>query len=85
MYGIVLKNQNLRNQLSEYLLDSGIQTRDFFWPLHLQNALLKNNNSKITLKNSEYLGSGGLYIPIGKHLKRKEQDYIILKIKNFFS
>ncbi len=85
VYGIVLKNQNLRNQLSEYLLDSGIQTRDFFWPLHLQNALLKNNNSKITLKNSEYLGSGGLYIPIGKHLKRKEQDYIILKIKNFFS
>jgi len=85
VFGIVLKKENLRNELADYLLDSGIQTREFFWPLHLQNALLKNNNYNITLKNAEYLGSGGLYIPIGKHIKRKDQDYIILKIKNFFS
>jgi leucyl aminopeptidase len=58
-----LKKQNLRNELADYLLDLGIQTREFFWPLHLQNALLKNNNSNITLENAEYLGSGGSLYP----------------------
>ena len=57
VYGIVLKKQNLRNELIAYLFDSGIETREFFWPLHLQNALLKGTDSKVTLKNSEYLGS----------------------------
>ena len=85
VYGIVLKKQNLRNELIAYLFDSGIETREFFWPLHLQNALLKGTDSKVTLKNSEYLGSRGLYIPIGKHIKRKDQDYIFNKIKNFLT
>ena len=81
----MLKKQNLRNELIAYLFDSGIETREFFWPLHLQNALLKGTDSKVTLKNSEYLGSRGLYLPIGKHIKRKDQDYIFNKIKNFLT
>ena len=41
-----------------------------FSGLHLQNAYLKNNSNKINLKNSEYLGRNGLYIPIGKHVNK---------------
>ena len=82
VYGILLKKENLRDKLINELYESGIQTREFFWPLHLQNAYLKNNSNKINLKNSEYLGRNGLYIPIGKHVNKKTQKFVVEKIYN---
>ena len=80
VYGILLKKENLRDKLIKSLYNSGIQTREFFWPLHLQNAYLKSNNDEIKLPNSEYLGRNGLYIPIGKHISKKNQNFIVREI-----
>ena len=35
------KKENIRDKLIEDLLKAGIETRPFFWPLHLQPSLPK--------------------------------------------
>jgi len=82
VYGIVIKNKS-RDDLSTYLLDQGIQTRKFFWPLHLQNALPAHLRNEKDLAVSEMLGKCGLYIPLGDHLKEKDQVFVSDKINSF--
>ncbi|MDC3404773.1 DegT/DnrJ/EryC1/StrS aminotransferase family protein [Acidimicrobiia bacterium] len=85
VYGIILKKHS-RDDLQAFLIDKGIQTRRFFWPLHLQNALpqkIKKNTYQLPV--SEHLGTNGLYLPMGSHLKRKDQEFIGNMIDEFFS
>ena len=78
VYGLVLKQDNLREVITAMLLKKNIETRPFFWPLHLQNALKKYDffDSSLKLANSEHIGKNGFYIPIGSHLSLKKQNYI---------
>lgn len=68
VYGIVLNsNKNLdAQQLSEMLLNVGIETRPFFYPMHLQPVFL---NMKIfgpqKYPVAENLAKFGLYLPSG--------------------
>ena len=81
VFGILLKKKNIRDIVIEELRVKGIETRPFFWPLHLQNALPKEYSlNGASLENSEKLGSDGLYIPIGPHIKRKDQDFIVKSV-----
>ena len=85
VYGIVIKKEGLRDKLMQYLLENNIQTRQFFWPLHLQKSLPENlKNKDLNLKNSEYIGRNGLYLPVGRHVKKKHQKFIYEKIRIFF-
>ena len=78
VYGIVLKTPNLRDKLIENLYNNGVESRPFFWPLHLQPAYLNSNNAEnIELINSEYLGKNGLYLPTGAHINKKVQKKIV--------
>jgi len=78
VYGIVLKTPNLRDKLIEHLYNNGVESRPFFWPLHLQPAYLNSNNAEnIELINSEYLGKNGLYLPMGAHINKKIQKKIV--------
>ncbi len=78
VYGIVLKTPNLRDKLIENLYKNGVESRPFFWPLHLQPAYLNSNNAEnIELINSEYLGKNGLYLPMGAHINKKIQKKIV--------
>ena len=46
------------------LADKGIETRDFFFPLHLQPMMLELANYSIdNLPNAEHLGATGFYLP----------------------
>ena len=68
------------------MLSNGIETRPFFWPLHLQMHYLKNIEKDESLPNSEKIGKNGLYIPIGPHINRKKQKFIVTSlIKNINS
>lgn len=86
VYGIMLKKPELKVEFTEYLLNSDIETRPFFYPLHLQPVLPKIYKD-LTIKPivSEKLYESGLYIPIGNHLTQKKQRYISNKIHNFFN
>lgn len=83
VYGILLNKKFSREKVRKFLLNNKIETRDFFWPLHKQNAFVKQfGKYEKNLPNSELLGSNGFYIPLGKHLKKKNQEYIVSKIYN---
>ncbi len=78
VFGILLKNGNIRDLVMDLLLKKGIETRPFFWPLHLQKFYLEKNSNKIKgLDVSENLGKNGLYLPIGTHISKKTQKKII--------
>ena len=86
VFGILLKKENIRDKLMQELRIKGIETRPFFWPLHLQDALpekFKPNEDLLPI--AEQLGTDGLYIPIGPHIKRKHQEFIVKTILNFLS
>ena len=80
VYGILLNEGIERDTLIEKLLADGIETRPFFWPLHLQNAFTKLYSKKTNCFNSEYLGRNGLYIPIGSHVTPNDQTKVVKKI-----
>lgn len=78
VFGIVLKYPKIRDELLKNLLLAGIETRPFFWPLHLQPFYLEQfSKESIKLPISENLGKNGLYLPMGSHITAKKQRYII--------
>jgi perosamine synthetase len=82
VYGVILKSKS-RDELSNYLHNEGIQTRNFFWPLHMQNVLKEEFKPKDSLQVSESLGRQGLYIPMGAHLSKHDQMRIARKLLTF--
>ena len=78
VFGIVLKQEGIRDQVMESMFERNIETRPFFWPLHLQKYI--NNQNKFpasSLPVSEKIGKDGLYIPIGSHINKSKQKKII--------
>ena len=81
VFGILLIKPDVRDKLINELRDKGIETRPFFWPLHLQPALPDEfKDNKLVLPISENLGKNGLYIPIGRHVRKKDQRDIVKEI-----
>ncbi len=77
VFGVLLKIEKIRDKVMEDLFNRGIETRPFFWPLHLQDALPEQFATKEKFLISENLGSNGLYLPMGKHVSTKKQKYIV--------
>ena len=74
-------------ELAEYLLESGIQTRKFFYPLNLQPCYSNNDivkNLKGNFKLSKRIYEEGISLPSSYIMTNKEQIYIIDKIKEFY-
>ena len=68
--------------LMKKLKQNGIETRNFFWPLHQQPVLKKMGFFKNTkLPVAEYLSKNGLYLPTGLSITPLQQKYVINKIK----
>ena len=90
VFGVVLKKNGIREKIILSLEEEGIETRPFFWPLHLQNALSDDiKKRKYNLPVSENLGANGLYLPLGNHVSKRRQKFIsetlinsILKMSN---
>ena len=87
VYGLLLKKNSPINlkSLMEKLKKSGVETRNFFWPLHQQPVLRKMGLFKnIKLPVSEYLSRNGLYLPSGLSLTLNQQKFVIKQIKKIF-
>ena len=77
VFGVLLKAPKIRDSVMKSLQSKGIETRPFFWPLHLQPVLPKKFKENTTnLDVSEKLGKDGFYIPIGSHISAKDQKNI---------
>jgi perosamine synthetase len=75
-------------ELAKFLQDSGIQTRKFFYPLHIQPCYSKNDivkNIKDDFSLSERIYKEGISLPSSYILTKNEQFYIINKIKEFYA
>jgi len=82
MYGIVLGEEIgfTAKSFAQRLVEQGIATRPFFYPLHLQPAL-KDFNRKGSYPIAKRIVEQGLYLPSGLGLKNNEIDIICDKIK----
>ena len=83
VYGILLKNSKISiNKLMKQLKRKGIETRNFFWPIHQQPILKKLGYFKnVKLPVAEYLAKNGLYLPSGLALSVIQQEYVINALK----
>jgi len=83
----VITNKNLKidaKKLTKMLIKYGIQTRPFFWPMHMQKIL--KNKYKISngdsYKNSEYISKYGLYLPSSLDIKSNQIKFICDKVNS---
>jgi perosamine synthetase len=79
VFGIIIKKNknNLRKKIQKRLLDNGIETRRFFWPMHKQKIFKEMKIfKKEKFPNSEFMSENGFYIPSGINLKNNELRYI---------
>jgi perosamine synthetase len=74
--------------LTEYLLNKEIQTRRFFYPLHLQPCYTKNEsisgrNNRNFIISEEVYGKG-ISLPSSYLLKEEEQNKVIYEVRRFY-
>lgn len=83
MYGIVLKEKSgLTSEAAmAKLADAGIQTRPFFYPMHMQPVFEKYNWKKETLPVSERIYTYGFYLPSGLSLTDDQISLVAENIK----
>ena len=84
VYGLVLKrNSPIKPDVfMKKLKKFGIETRNFFWPLHQQPVLRKMGFFKKTkLPVAEYLSRNGFYLPTGLSITSAQQKYVVNIIK----
>ncbi len=85
MYTIQLPNEEIRNSLQNHLTKNGIMSRVYFNPVHLKTIYMKNYGWKEgDLKKTEQLSKKVLNIPLYPTMNKKEMDYIIKIIQDFF-
>ncbi len=82
VYGVVLNQEGIRDLVMDELYQQDVETRPFFGPMHLQNALPVAYRQNVTLPNTEHISENGLYLPLGKHLTKKDQKFIAEKLLN---
>ena len=80
VYGVLLKKENIRDKVIEELYLNGIETRPFFWPLHLQKALPEKFKPNNNFPVSENIGKNGLYLPLGKKINKSKIKFISNKL-----
>ena len=88
VYGLVLKKKSpiKLETLMKKLRKEGVETRNFFWPLHEQPVLKKMGFfKKIKLPVAEHISRNGLYLPSGLSISASQQKYVINKIKKIIS
>lgn len=75
MYSILIENDNLmhRDDIIKLLERNGIETRPFFYPMHILPSY-KNNGTVLT--TSEIVSSIGINLPTYYDLKKTDIDYI---------
>lgn len=88
VFGIVLKRDvpfNAKVAMNK-LLQKGIETRPFFYPLHKQPVFEKMGISgNEDCQVSKFLYNKGFYIPIGLNLTDEQINYISESIKELFA
>jgi len=81
VFGVILNQEHIRDLVISKLSQNNIETRPFFWPLHLQPPVLNAKKEYRVLKNTEFISKNGLYLPLGSHINHSVQEKIVLMLK----
>ena len=91
VFGVVINDPDMSaDVVMKALGEKGIGTRHFFYPMHKQPALIKENCcSSAVLENEQYIHSNyisdhGFYIPSGLGMSYDEQTYVIDTIRALY-
>jgi perosamine synthetase len=82
LYSILIDEDRInvnKDRITEKLKENGIETRNFFYPLHEMPIYQKYANS--TYPISSKISKQGLNLPSGVKLLEKDVRYIARKIK----
>ena len=80
-YIVVLRKNNMRNKLINFLYKKKIEAKRAIPPIHKQKYY--QNIFNLKLKNTEILSNNGLLLPLHSKILVKEINYIIKQIKVF--
>ncbi|MBI5049142.1 MAG: DegT/DnrJ/EryC1/StrS family aminotransferase [Deltaproteobacteria bacterium] len=72
-----------KKELLNFLEKNGVQTRSFFYPMHLQPALECFSNKR-SLPVSEELYETGICLPLHFYMSKEDILFIIEKVKSLF-
>ena len=75
MFGVLVESKEKRKYVRQELANNRIETRDFFFPLHLQPMMSELFVGE-SYPNTEYLGSHGFYLPTYYGLEEKDIEFI---------
>ena len=85
MYTIILPDETIRNQLQQFLITKGIQTRPYFHPIHLKTFYSRNYGySEGNYPRTEQLAKRVLTLHMSATLNLEQLDYICSSVKSFF-
>ena len=82
MFGVLVNTKEIRTKARQKLADFGVETRDFFFPLHLQPIIYCPNKKTQYLPVAEHLGTTGFYLPTFYNLDEEEIKHISECLKN---
>ena len=78
VFGVLTESKAKRKSLRQILASNGYETRDYFFPLHLQPMC---PNGATVLPNAEDMGSRGFYLPTFYGLSNETIDSICSCLK----
>ena len=89
VFGVECRTKQDRTRLRKYLARYGVETRDYFFPIHLQPAfvrpdLLVEPSKRTRLKVAEDLSCRSLYLPLHSNMNVDDAGFISRLIANFF-
>jgi len=84
--GIILKKHN-KNNIIKLLRKKNIETRSFFYPMHMQTIARKTKifTKKDRCINAEFLFKNGFYLPSGLGISNKEIKYVCSKLQEILN
>ncbi len=86
LYSVLLKSPEKRKDLQNFLLENGIYTRFFFYPIHLKTFYKqKFGYAEGDLPITENISKRILTLPFSLRFTKDDLSYIINKIKQFFN
>mmetsp|Transcript_18815 Transcript_18815/g.48848 ORF Transcript_18815/g.48848 Transcript_18815/m.48848 type:complete len:464 (-) Transcript_18815:56-1447(-) len=87
VFGVETTDRKTRDNLRDHLAARGIETRNYFYPLHLEPVNFYGSEVgiyEVVLANAEHSAQVGLYLPTHSFLERSDVFYICSLIHEFY-
>ena len=83
LYSILMRDEKERDNLMDFLYNNGIDTRRFFYPVHIMPRYRKYSEENYPVSTD--IAERGINLPSGVKLKDEEVNYVCDKIIEFLN